>query len=77
MKLPLLAVGSVLLTLVALAPSASADIQCSFYIPPTGDPALVWQVYDFATQTAYDATCGLALDIVNGTCDFALGSACP
>lgn len=75
MKLPLFLAAAVALSALAFTPSASAA-QCNFWIEPTGNPGVVWQTYDFATQTAYNTTCGFVLGLANETCEFLIGSPC-
>lgn len=73
----LLVLAALGVSLVALAPTASAHGGCTFYLGPTGNGGVVWDTVDFAIVTGYSATCGLGYFLADGTCHFLVGGTCP
>ena len=77
MKIPLLLAASLLLALVAVAPTASAHKGCYVSFTPSPVGGVVKIVYDFTTSTTGYALCGVAYPIADGACHFLIGNACP
>lgn len=77
MKIPLLVLASLALSLVALAPAASAHGSCTWTFGPSPAGGVVEIVYDFTTGTIATSTCGVAYPIADGACHFLVGNTCP
>lgn len=77
MKLPLLVLSALVLSLVAIAPTAAAHKGCTMTWGPSPAGGVVEIVYKFTATTVSNTTCGLAYPIADGACHFLVGSTCP
>ena len=77
MRLSLLLVAGLALSLVAIAPTASAHGTCAWDFAPSPAGGLVEDVYWFAAYVVAYSTCGIAYPFVDAECHLILGSTCP
>ena len=77
MKLPLLVLAGLALSLVAIAPTASAHGGCYWTFGPSPAGGVVETVYWFTAGVVAESTCGVAYPIADGACHFLVGGTCP
>lgn len=77
MKLPLLVAAGLALSLVALAPTASAHGSCTWTFGPSPAGGLVEDVYWFTAGVVAESTCGIAYPFADAACHLVIGNTCP
>ena len=70
-----LLLAAAVLSLAALAPTASAHMDCTLHMPMPSEDGLVWDAYVFGVNTTQAVFC-FGYDGADRTCHFLVGGVC-